>query len=285
MVVLTLGWGMNWPMIKLGVSEIPVWTFRAACVLFGAAGLFVIARFSGDEWRIKREHWFAIGCMALFNVTLWNVMVTYGVKMLPAGRSAIIAYTMPLWTTILSVWVLNEKLTARRIIGIALGMSGLTLLVSTEFTKMQSAPLGVLLIISAAISWSVGITVTKKFALQIPTTTLTAWNLLLGGIPIGIGAILLERHQVHPFGIGASVGLLYNIVVAFIICHWVFFRLVSIAPVGLMAIGTLMIPVVAVASGMVVLGERPHLTDYAALALIVLSLATVLLPGRTPPKA
>lgn len=285
MVVLTLGWGMNWPMIKLGVAEIPVWTFRSACVIFGALGLFAIARVSGDDWRIKRAYWLPIAGMALCNVTLWNIFVTYGVKMLPAGRSAIIAYTMPLWAAILSVIVLKETLTPRRVLGILIGMVGLGLLLAQEFTAIQAAPLGAMLIIVASISWSIGITITKKYALPIPTTTLTAWNLFLGGIPIAIGAFVLERHDIHPIGAGATIGLLYNIIVAFIICHWVFFRLVSIAPVSLMSIATLMIPVVAVSSGMIVLGERPRVTDYAALALIVAALATVLLPTRTPSRA
>jgi drug/metabolite transporter (DMT)-like permease len=211
-------------------------------------------------------------------------LVTYGVKMLPAGRSAIIAYTMPLWTAILSVLILKEVLTTRRIIGIVIGMTGLALLLSKEFTAVQAAPLGALLIVAAAIAWSVGIILTKKFAVPIPTTTLTAWNLMIGGIPIAIGAVLLERNDIHAVGMGATIALLYNIVVAFVICHWVFFRLVAIAPVSLMSLGTLMIPVVAVFSGMVVLGERPRTTDYAALALIVVALATVMLPSRHSPK-
>ena len=44
LVALTLGWGFNWPMIKLALSEVPVFSFRSACLLGGAAGLFAIAK-------------------------------------------------------------------------------------------------------------------------------------------------------------------------------------------------------------------------------------------------
>ena len=50
--LLTLFWGVNWPMMKWGVTEVNPWSFRAICVVLGVAGLFVCARLAGQEWRI-----------------------------------------------------------------------------------------------------------------------------------------------------------------------------------------------------------------------------------------
>ena len=47
--LLTLGWGFNWPLMKLALADIPVWTFRAICIATGAAGLVLIARLSGQS--------------------------------------------------------------------------------------------------------------------------------------------------------------------------------------------------------------------------------------------
>jgi len=216
--------------------------------------------------------------MSLCNVTLWNILIAYGIQMMPSGRSAILAYTMPLWTVLLSAPILHEQLTRRRLAGISLGMSGLALLLATEFAALKSAPFGALLIVGAALSWATGTTLTKKYRSALPTTSFTAWNLFLGGIPLAVGALLLETSQWRPIGPSAMVGLVYNMIVAFIICHWIWFKIVSLAPAGVSALGTLTIPVVAVFSGMLILGERPEWSDYAALALIVAAVATVLVP-------
>ncbi len=281
LAILTLGWGMNWPMIKMGLADIPVFTFRFLCVAAGAAGLFAIARASGLRISIPRGELRTLVVLSLCNVTFWNILIAYGIQMMPSGRSAILAYTMPLWTVILSAPILHEKLTRRRLAGIALGMGGLLLLLGSELASLEAAPLGALLIIGAALSWATGTTLTKKYRSALPTTSFTGWNLLLGGIPLGIGALLIEPSQWRPIGPSATVGLVYNMIVAFIICHWIWFKIVSLAPAGVSALGTLTIPVVAVFSGMLLLGERPEWSDYAALTLIVAAVATVLIPKRS----
>lgn len=284
LVILTFGWGMNWTMIKLAVTDIPVWTFRSLCVAAGAGGLLAIARANGLSLRVPRNEWRVMVVVALCNVTLWNVLATSGVLLLPSGRSAILAYTMPLWTVLLSALVLGERLTRRRLAGIALGMAGLGLLLTDEFTAIESAPQGALLIIGAALSWALGITLMKKYPTSLATTAFTGWNMLVGGLPLVAGALLLEADAWRPVGVPAAIGLVYNMLVAFVLCYWAFYKLVALAPAGLSALGTLMIPVVAVFSGMLVLGERPGWHDYAALLLIVAALATVLVPAGALPR-
>lgn len=284
LAILTLGWGLNWPMIKMAVADIPIWTFRAECLAAGAAGMFAIAHFSGLPMAVPRSQWRRLALAALFNVTLWNVLVTYGVRALPSGRAAILAYTMPLWTVLLSAALLREPLTPRRLLGVALGMTGLALLLGRELLLLRSAPLGALAILAAALCWATGTTLMKKYPTTLSTTVFTGWNFVIGGVPIALGALLLEHHQWRPVGNSAMVGLIYNMIVAFIVCHWVWFRIVNLAPAGASALGTLMIPVVAVFSGMVLLGERPAWSDLSALALILAALATVLVPERAGPR-
>jgi drug/metabolite transporter (DMT)-like permease len=282
LLILTFGWGMNWPMIKLAVAEIPVWTFRALCVGAGSVGMFAIAHFSGVPLRVPRRDWGALAAMAACNVTLWNVLSTYAVSLLPAGRSAILAYTMPLWTVLLSAVFLGERLTLRRTAGLALGMGGLVLLLIDSLASIGGRPEGALLMLAAAIAWSAGTVLMKRRPLGVAVTTFTGWNFLLGGIPIVIGALLFDPPHWRAVGPAALAGLAYNMSIAFVLCFWAWFKIVTLAPAGVSALGTLFIPVVAVFSGMLVLGERPAATDLAALALILGALATVVVPGRRP---
>ena len=281
-VILTLGWGLNWPMMKMALAEIPVWSFRGVCTASGAIGLFLIAWIGRQKIRVPVGQWPMLVLVSVFNVTAWNVFIGYGLTMLPSGRTAIIAYTMPLWTILLSRWVLHERLTPRRILGVALGMAGMVLLIGSELASLRAAPLGAVLVLGGALSWALGTVFMRKHPVGVSTTALTAWQLLIGGLPIVIGALILDWGRWQPIGVPATLGLVYNMFFVFIFCYWAWFRIATTAPPTVAALSTLMIPVVGVFSGIWLLGESPHWQEYAAMVLVIASLATVLIPSRQP---
>ncbi len=125
---LTLGWGFNWTAMKVSLAEVSPWTFRTFCLAGGAAILFAVLRATGAPLAVPRAEWRRLAVLSLFNITSWNILVAYGVSMIPSGRAAIIAYTMPVWAIPLSVWLLGERMNGRKLVGIALGMAGLALL-------------------------------------------------------------------------------------------------------------------------------------------------------------
>jgi drug/metabolite transporter (DMT)-like permease len=278
LAALTVGWGFNWPMMKIALGEVPVWTFRGLCAGAGALGMFVIARANRRAILPPSNQWRRLAASAVFNVTLWNVCIAYGLTFLPAGRTVILAYTMPLWVVLLSRLLLDERLTRRRVAGVTLGMAGMALLIGNELAAMRAAPIGALLVIAAAAAWAIGTVLMKRFPTQLPTTSFTGWQFLIGGAPIVFGALVLDHSRWQPVSIGAAAAVLYNMVVAFVFCHWAWFKIVSRASAGVSALGTLMIPVVGVLSSMLVLGERPSWQEYGALLLVMGAIATVVIP-------
>lgn len=285
LAVLTLGWGFNWPMMKMTLAEMPVWTFRGLCVASGAIGLFVIARASGQVIRVPRDQWGRLAVSSLFNVTVWNVLIGYGLRMMPAGRSAILAYSMPIWAVLLSAIVLKEKLTPRRILGLALGMAGMAFLLGGEMSVVRTSPLGALLVLGGAIGWAIGTVFMRRYPVAVGTAALTAWMLLVGGLPIMFGALVFDWGHWQPIGPKATLGLVYNMTFVFIFCYWAWFKIASTAPPGVSSLSTLMIPIVGVFSGIWLLGESPQWQEYTALTLVIASLATVVIPPRKPAAA
>jgi drug/metabolite transporter (DMT)-like permease len=280
LALLTLGWGFNWPMMKMTLAEMPVWTFRGLCVAAGAIGLFVLARIGGQSIRVAPGQWGRLIVISMCNVTLWNVLIGYGLQMLPAGRSAILAYSMPVWAVLLSVFILHEKLTRRRILGLALGMAGMAVLLGGDMSIMRVSPLGALFVLGGAISWALGTVLMRRYPMNLGTTALTAWQLLVGGLPMMIGALIIDWGHWHPIGAGATIGLIYNMTFVFIFCYWTWFKIATTAPPGVASLSTLMIPIVGVFSGIWLLGESPQWQEYVALALVIAALATVLIPPR-----
>jgi drug/metabolite transporter (DMT)-like permease len=147
---------------------------------------------------------------------------------------------------------------------------------------MQRAPLGALCMVGAAISWAIGLILIRKWAPTRPATSYSAWQMLIGVVPILAIALFVEDGSFNPFVLppGPMFGVFYNLFVAFIFCHWAWFKIAQSAPAGVSSLASLMVPVVGVFSGALVLGETPRWTDYAALVLVVGSLATVLIPSR-----
>ena len=284
LVALTLTWGFNWPMIKLAIGGMAPMHFRTLCLAAGAVALFAMAAAGRIEWRVPRREWGRLVLIALFNLTAWNILSVYGVALMASGRASILGYTMPMWSVLASTWFLGERFTPRRAVGVALGMGGMLLLLGSEFHALQRAPLGALCMIAAAILWAIGIVLIRKWASGMPTTSYTAWQMVVGGVPIFALALAFEDGSFNPFALapGPMLGVFYNMLVAFAFCHWAWMKIVQNAPAGVAGLATLMVPVVGVFSGALVLGETPRATDYAALALVVGSLATVLIPPRRP---
>ena len=281
LALLSVFWGVNWPLIKIAIGDIPELTFRAACTATGAAGLFAIARGAGLSLKAPRAAWPWLAAGALFNITGWNILMIYGIGLVSAGRAAILGYTMPLWGVALSALVLGERLDLRRGFGLALGLGGMAVLMGADAALLESAPLGALLIAAAAMSWAAGTVILKRARLALPVTVTTAWQLVIGGAPILLAALALDPGRWGPVGDASALAALYNMTVVFIFCYWAWFRILAEVPAGVAAISTLMIPIIGVFAGALVLGEPVGWHELVALALVVAALTAVLRPSRT----
>ena len=273
---LSLAWGFNWTAMKVSLAEVPPWTFRSLCLGLGSLVLFAVLRGAGQPLAVPRGQRARLALLALLNITAWNLLIAYGLTMIPSGRAAILAYTMPVWAIPLSVWLLGERLTRARLAGLALGMAGLALLVG-----QGALNLGSLLVLGAALSWALGSVLQKRFPMSMPTGPYTAWIMLLGGVPIFSGALLLEDWRLLAgISVAAALGIAYNVFIAFAWAHWAWIKLATSVPVSVFSLSMLVVPLVGVLSGIVLLGERPAWTEYAGLALVLAALFSVLRPQR-----
>lgn len=277
LIAISIGWGINWPIMKIVISEVPRWTFRGLCLVVASLGMFAIARFTGNSLKVPAGRWPQMWGLTCFNIIGWNVFAIYGVSMLPSGRAAILGYTMPIWSMALSAWILNESINFRRALGLTLGMSGMAVLLFSEFAKLGQAPVGVLFMLAAAICWACGLVLFKRNPVPMPTSSFTAWQMLIGGVPMSLVGLFKETVDWGSVSFWPLFGLAYNVVVAFLFCYWAWNRLVQLVPVAVSSLGSLIVPVVGVFSGMLILGEQPQLQDFLALLLVMGALATVVL--------
>src|SRR5207249_12010130 len=207
---LTLAWGFNWTAMKVALGDVSPWTFRTLCLGLGSAVLFLVLRAGGQRLEVPKGQWGRLAALAFLNITGWNMLVAFGLTMIPSGRASILAYTMPALAIPLSVWLLGERLTAAKALGLVLGLAGLALLIGEGYTAIGAAPLGTLLVLGAAASWALGAVLQKKYPIAMAPGPYTAWIMLLGGVPIFVGALLLEDlRTLAQIGPGALFGTAY----------------------------------------------------------------------------
>src|SRR5467141_46622 len=212
LVLLALGWGVNWPIMKTVMTEMPPRHFRVLCLAVGAAGLFAIARANRLPIRVPSGAWPRLIAITLFNVAAWNVLAVYGVTFMESGRAAILAYTFPVRGVLLGVWVLREPVTGSRLAGVVLGVLGMLVLLGDEIHAVGRSPAGALLLIASAISWAVSTAIMKRWPVDLPTTSFTGWQMLLALAPILSGAVLFEEGSFSPLALSTWPfwGLVYN---------------------------------------------------------------------------
>jgi len=274
-VLLTLIWGLFWPIMKVALAEIPIFSFRALCAGLGALGLFLLARLDGVSWSIDpADRWPALFA-GLLNVTGWFWLSAVGVTLMPAGRAALLAYTWPLWAFLLAVPVLGDKATPARLLGLALGLGGIAVLAGNSLQDIAEAPLGAAAIIGAAMVYAAGTVLQKRIAWRTPILTLCAWQLLAGAIPLVIAAGFLDVGAVHAVSLGAALATAYTVVFGVIFGYYAWFKVIGMLTVGALSLSTLLVPVVGVLSSAVLLHERLGWREILAMLLIGGALTTV----------
>ena len=268
--------------IVLGeLGELTPWTFRAVCLSFGGLGLMVINRLSGVSNRLVFSDLKLLALTSLFMVTGWQLSSAFGLGLLSSGRAVIIAYTMPLWAAVLGRFLLNDRLTKRRIIGLVTGLTGLGVLIGPDLITFESAPVGVLLLLVSAWCWAAGTVLFKRGPWTMPISAVVAWMFLIGGIPVFIGAAVFETPDVlFNMSLKAVLTLAYVVAFPMWFCHWAYYKVVSLFPVSLASIGVLLIPPLGVLTGALVLGEAVGWRELSSLALVISALFTVMITPR-----
>ena len=274
---VSLFWGLNWPGMKIALSELPIWWFRVLSVGVGAVGLMAIAWASTGALRpTRRELWPLVIC-ALFNIVGWHLFTGYGVSLMPAGRASIIAFTMPVWAALLGALILGERITVYKVAGLVLGVAALAVLIGPDLVALSAAPAGALFMLGAALSWATGTVLFKKYDWDSPVSALIGWQLLIGLAVILPGALILEpAPDLTALSAKVWIALLYLFALPMIFCQWAFFKVVRMFPAAIASIGTLAVPVIGVYSSALILGEIVGWREVVSMALTCAALTAVM---------
>ena len=280
LALLTICWGINWPIMKMAVQDFPPIAFRTLCITGALPVLWVAARMQGISLRITRHDLGTISALAIPNMIIWNTCMIVGVKMLTSGRAAILGYTMPIWAVLSGLVFFRDRITGLGWCGIGLALSGALLLLSSEFANMAGRPLGSVMILIAAAAWGYGTVLMRRTTTTIPTLTLTFWMMVMASICMAIISTCLEYRLWRLPTSSETAAISYNALVIFSFGQVTWFSLARKLPPIASSLSVMMIPVLGVFSGAWILDETPHWQDFVAMLLILAAMSTVLLKPR-----
>ena len=281
LVLLTLVWGLNWPVMKIGVTGFPPLTFRTLCMWIGTPvlGLFLLAR--GVSFRVGREHWRELLVLSTFNMFIWHALIIVAVQHLSSGRAAILGYTMPIFSAVLGALVFGERLAARAWGGVAAAALGVVLLLWHELSNLTGRPVWVLLTLLGASTWALGTQLLRRTTLPLSTLTITFWMGALTTLLMSVLSALFEREQWHAPSQATWGAILFNAFLVFGFAQAAWFHLARSLPPVASTLSVMLIPVLGVFSGALWLGEILHWQDWTAVLLMTLAIAAVLWPRRS----
>lgn len=280
LVPLTLFWGLNWPVMKLAVSDYPPISFRALSLWLGVPVLGLVLVAMKVPFRVPRRHWPELLWLAATNMFVWHACIIVALKELSSGRAAILGYTMPIFSALIGAWLFNTRLAGRAWLGVAAAATGVALLLWHEIAGMSGKPAYMALALVAAATWALGTQLLRRTRIPVPTLALSFWMTALTALVMALLALLLEGPQWKPPGPATWGGIVYNAVLIFGFAHAAWFALARELPPIASTLSVMLIPVLGVFSGALWLGEVLHWQDWAAVGLMVVAIAAVLWPAK-----
>ncbi len=284
LVLLTLVWGLNWPVMKLGVGGFPPLSFRTVSMWLGLPVLAVALLVLRLPFRLPAgpgyAHWRELVWLAFTNMMIWHACIILAVSSLSSGRAAILGYTMPIFSALFGALAYDNRLSSRSWLGVGAAATGVLLLLWHEFSRLAGTPAGVGLALVAAAGWAVGTQSLRRTRLPVPTLTLSFWMTALTATVMTVLALATESPDWEAMPAGTLFAVAYNAVLVFGFAHAVWFVLARDLPPAASTLSVMMIPVLGVFSGAAWLKETIHWQDLAAVGLMAGSILSALGPGN-----
>lgn len=287
LVVLSLTWGYTWVVAKHGLVYAPPFAFAAERCVGGALSLIVVLKLMGRPFKLVAP-WQTLG-IGLTQVAGFMVFQTWALVEGGPGKTAVLIFTMPIWTLLMAWPILGERIRGKQWLAAASTLTGLLLII--EPWDMHASLFSKFLGLMAALCWGTGTILIKRLRSTTPVDllTLTTWQMALGAVPLVLLALVVPEQPTHwtPSFIGI---LAFMSVASTALCWWLWIYILDRVPAWEASLSVLGTPVVAILSSRLTFGEEFKTLEIAGILLIggglaLLSLISWAASRRLPPVA
>ena len=280
LLVTVVGWGLNWPAMKLLLRELPPLFARGAAGAAAGAVFALAAVLLRQSLVVPRRLIGRVAAASALNVFAWMGFATLALRWLNVGQCALLVYTMPVWATLLAWPLRGERPSLRSVAGLVLCMAGLWQLFGGRHLHLDREQLaGAALALASALLFALG-TVALRPLIEIRPLASLAWQLSLGCLPMLAIGLAFEHPDVARVSPTGWALMLYMTAVPMGLCYMTWFAALRRLPPTTASLATLVTPVIGVAAAAFALGEP---LGHKELLALTLTLAGVGLALRRSP--
>ncbi len=274
--VLTVIWGYSWVMAKQALVYASPFVFAAERCVGGAVALLLTVRLMGKPLvLVAPGPTLAIGLM---QVTGFMALQTWALVEGGPGKTAVLVFTMPIWTLLIAWPVLGERIRGKQWLAALSTLAGLVLII--EPWDMRSSLFSKFLGLAAALCWAIGTVLVKRLRSQRPVDllSLTAWQMLLGSVPLVLLALMVPGRPTDwtMYYIGI---LAFMAVISTALGWWLWITILDRVPAWEASLSVLGTPVVAIVSARLMMAEEFSMGEVIGILLIGGGLALLSLIG------
>jgi drug/metabolite transporter (DMT)-like permease len=277
LLVSSVGWGLNFPIMKHLLTEWPPLSSRGLAGLAGAGALALIAWRRGQSLRVPRAMWTRLLLVSLLTISAWASFMGFALLWLKASDAAVLSITVPLWVVVLALPVLGERITLTRAAALLFALAGIVVLVGGAGFEASADKLpGILCALAGSICVAFGTVLTKHFPLAMPPLALAPWLIGLGCLPVAVVGYAVEQPSFAALSAIGWASMIYLTLIQFCLSYVCWFAALELLPASTASIGTLLVPVIGVLASALILHEPLGLAGLVALAVTLASVAVAL---------
>jgi drug/metabolite transporter (DMT)-like permease len=254
LIVTSVGWGLNWPAMKMLLMELPPLFARGTAGVAAAILIGFAARVAGQSLHVPRGQIGRLAASGFLNVFAWMGFSTLALRWLKAGQAALLVYTMPVWVILLAWPILGRRPNLGGTLGLGLCFIGLSLLFSgSEMAiRIEQIP-GVLFSLAAAVLFALGNVALKPPSM--PPLASVTWQLLIGCLPMVAFGWFAEQPHLSALSWRGWLFMLYMTAIPMGLCYVTWFAALRRLAPETASLSTLLTPVVGVLAAAMTLGE------------------------------
>lgn len=283
LAVAMLGWGLVWPANKILLQTLSPFWLAALRSAVAAVSILAVALPARRLRLPPREDLPVLLNIALLHMSAFAILAAIGLALVPAGRSAVLAYTTPLWVMPAAALFLGERLTGRRVAGVALGLAGLAVLFNPLALDWEDrdALVGHAALLGAALCWAISIVHIRGHRWRATPLALVPWEIFLAtGLLVG-AALASGEPLPEDWTPGAAALLVAVSTLGLIVPYWAIASAGRGLSANAVSLGMLGSPLIGIVGSALALGEDVGPALLVAVACVLGGVALAHVPSRS----
>jgi len=277
--LLSVLWGGSFFFNGVVLKELPPFTLVFLRVALAALMLLPLLWLYRIRFPVGLSGWKPFIAIGLFNNVLPFSLIVVGQTFIPSGLASVLNATTPLFTVVVMTFAGEEKLSARRIAGVVVGLIGVVILHGDGLGLERGQGLGILLCLAAALSYGVSALVARRFLSDSPPLGAATFQMLASAVMMTIVAGVVERPWQLPMpGAATWLAVIGLAALSTALAYIVFFQILRRSGATNVMLVTLLIPVTAILLGYLVLGET--ISPREIVGALVIGSALLVIDGR-----